>query len=214
MKKTDLFRMMQLTRAQVLYGYILSGIQKNDLSNLAEHHYLVTFIAWRLALSISGEGGKINVQRVMELAMIHDLAELFGGDISLPLARINPEARKHAKQFQQENNKLITEFFGDKKRYYQDLCKELEEKKTDESIIVKLADYIEMGQYKEYVKSNLGDYPEKIVKGSNSLFAGLKDPTAKKTLKKFLVEWSKEIGGKTFEDVLLSMTEAKNYKSV
>lgn len=41
---TNLFKLMQLTRSQPLYGYVIGGVQKNDLSNLAEHHYLVTFI--------------------------------------------------------------------------------------------------------------------------------------------------------------------------
>jgi len=43
---TKLFKLVELTRFQPQYGYALAGIPKEELSNLAEHHYLVTFIAW------------------------------------------------------------------------------------------------------------------------------------------------------------------------
>jgi len=57
---SKLFQLIQLTRSQPQYGYALSGIKQDDLSNLAEHHYLVTFIAWQLALLAKRAGlGKL-----------------------------------------------------------------------------------------------------------------------------------------------------------
>src|SRR5688572_26987474 len=99
-KLTTLFRLLELTRAQPQYGYILAEIPKSDLSDLAQHHYLVTFVAWRLAVLVVQKGGKINLERVLELSLIHDLGELFGGDISMPYARANPAARNAAKEFE------------------------------------------------------------------------------------------------------------------
>ena len=63
---TNLFKLMELTRSQPQYGYALSGIQQDELSNLAEHHYLVTFIAWQLAAHVKGAGAKIDIQKVLE----------------------------------------------------------------------------------------------------------------------------------------------------
>ena len=36
---TNLFKLMELTRSQPQYGYALAGIQQDELSNLAEHHF-------------------------------------------------------------------------------------------------------------------------------------------------------------------------------
>jgi len=52
---------MQLTRAQVQQGYLLSGIPKDKLSGLAEHHYLVTFIGWQLANYLKKTGAKLDI---------------------------------------------------------------------------------------------------------------------------------------------------------
>ena len=59
----NLFKMVQATRGMTLIGWALRGISRDQQSNLAEHHYLVTFISWRLALLAKREGGKINVQK-------------------------------------------------------------------------------------------------------------------------------------------------------
>ncbi|OGE83242.1 MAG: hypothetical protein A3B10_01130 [Candidatus Doudnabacteria bacterium RIFCSPLOWO2_01_FULL_44_21] len=56
-----LFNLMQLTRAQVQQGYLLSGIPKDKLSGLAEHHYLVTFIGWQLANYLKKTGAKLDI---------------------------------------------------------------------------------------------------------------------------------------------------------
>jgi len=72
---TNLFKIIELTRSQSQYGYILAGIKRGDLSNLAEHHYLVTFIAWQLTLYVKSKGAKISVQKVLEFSLIHDLVK-------------------------------------------------------------------------------------------------------------------------------------------
>lgn len=213
-KKTDLFKLIQLTRSQVLYGYFFSGVHLHEVSNLAEHHYLVTFIAWQLALIAKKAGGKVNVQRTIELSMVHDLAELFGGDIALPYARMNPKAREYAKLFQKENNIFIAKFFGEQQSYYEELSHELDDKNTDESLIAKLADYIEMAHYKQFIKSDIKDYVVKIVKGSDAIFERMKDPITKRVLHKFLVDWSEEINTGDIDKVYSTLKEAKKYKTV
>jgi len=75
---------MELTRSQPQYGYALAGIQQDELSNLAEHHYLVTFIGWQIASNLRQVGADVDVQKILEFCLIHDLGELFGGDISMP----------------------------------------------------------------------------------------------------------------------------------
>ena len=94
---TDLFKLAEITRHQPQYGYNVGGVLKHELSDLAQHHFLVTFMAWQLALELQSRGAKIDVQKTMEIALVHDLGELFGGDISFHYGRKNPAARKAAK---------------------------------------------------------------------------------------------------------------------
>src|SRR5262249_13704090 len=150
---TDLFRIMELTRLQPQYGYVVRDIATNDLSNLAEHHYLVTFFAWQLASQLKNKGAKIDVLRVVESAMIHDLGEIFGGDISMPYAQVNPSARKHAKAFEAENQKFLSKFFGTEERHFMELGKDILDPKSDEALIAKVADYLEHPYYLRHVKA-------------------------------------------------------------
>lgn len=154
----SLFELQQLMRSQPMYGYALSGLSKGELSDLTQHHYLVGMIAWRLARIAQTAGGGVSVERTLELALTHDIGELFGGDIAAPYARANPAARKHAKAFEQENLRYIAPFFGDDEAYVSELFRELHEKSTDEARVVKIADFIECTHYKRYIRrSTPGD---------------------------------------------------------
>lgn len=158
---TDLFKLVQITRDQPQYGYNLSGIHKHELSDLAQHHYLVTFITWQLGRLVERAGGKIFTARAMEISMIHDLGELFGSDISHYYAKTNPLARTLAKNFEHANNEFLSSFFNQDKGYYLNLVREMEQVKSDESKLAKIADYIEVLHYKQH----LGKLTEDDLKG-------------------------------------------------
>jgi 5'-deoxynucleotidase YfbR-like HD superfamily hydrolase len=151
-KLTDLFTLMELTRSMPQYGYILSGVKRDDLSNLAEHHYLVTFIAWQIALHLKSKGAKLNVGKVMEFAMVHDLGELFGGDISMPYAKVNPKAREYAKMFEEENQRFFAKFFGEQEDHFKNLGHEILDAVSDEALVAKFSDYIEHAHFKNFLK--------------------------------------------------------------
>jgi len=184
---------MEYTRAMPQYGYVLSGIKQDELSNLAEHHYLVTFVAWQLALMVNKKGADVNVAKVLEFSLIHDLGELFGGDIAMPYAKANPEARTAAKKFEAENHKFLATYFGDHQEYFQKISDEIMDAQSDEAIISKLADYIEVTQYKQYMKLlDASDVKmiepkliEKVEKMSNEV--------AREELKTFISQWVNEV---------------------
>ncbi len=190
---TDLLKIVQLTRAQKQYGYLLSGIQREQISNLAEHHYLVTFTAWQLALNLKQAGANINVEKVLEFSLIHDLGELMGGDISTFYAKMNKRARKFAKAFEEENQKYLASFFGSNGNHFKKLGKEILDAKSDEALIAKVADYMECGNYKQYVtgipKSDIEHNRIKII----GFIKKMKDKTAKKMLNEFLPVWLKSL---------------------
>lgn len=196
---TNLFKIIELTRSQVQYGYVLSGVRKNELSNLAEHHYLVAFMGWQMAKSLEKAGAKVNPSKVLELCMIHDLGELFGGDISRPYAMANPKARKLAKAFEAENQNYIRKYLA---TVDQQIWDEVMEPVTDEGIIYKIADVMECGHFLKY----MGHYKPldtKILKDKLPKLANtLKDKVAKKEMNKFVAGWLKEIQAKNATEVL------------
>lgn len=204
---TNLFKLMELTRSQPQYGYALAGIQQDELSNLAEHHYLVTFMAWQLAAQVNKSGAKIDIQKVLEFGLIHDIGELFGGDISMPYARSNPKAREYAKAFEAENQKFLAKFFGSGSEHFKDLGHEILDAKSDEAIIAKIADYLEVTHYKQYVK-NFPKFDIDLIKPKlASMIAKMADPIAKKELAKFIDKWTSDITKKEIPEILFENAE-------
>lgn len=188
-----LFRLAELMRSQPQYGYALAGIPKDELSDLAQHHYLVTFMAWQLALNLKAKGANLSVEKVLELCLTHDMGELLGGDISMPYARANPKARKLAKNFEQENLHFLSEFFGSQAGAFRKNTAEIMEPKTDEGLLAKVADYVEATHYKLYVgRLSEGDI-HMAGKGLSSKISRFKDPVAKKELTEFIKTWGREI---------------------
>lgn len=190
-KLTELFRLIELTRAQPQYGYALAGIPKDELSDLAQHHYLVAFIAWQLAVNLNAKGAKLNVEKILELALVHDLGELFGGDISMPYSRANPKARKLAKNFEQENLNFMSQYFGPYAKAFHQASSEIMEPKTDEGYVAKIADFLEATHYKLFMgRLSEGDI-HMAEKGLHSKIARFKDEAAKKAMTEFVSEWGK-----------------------
>lgn len=199
---TNLFTLLELTRAMPQYGYALSGISQNDQSNLAEHHYLVVFIAWQLAANVEKAGAKIDVTKVLEFALIHDLGELLGGDIAMPYARTNPEAKKKAKSFEAENQKYLANFFGDQKAHFQELSSEILDANSDECVIAKLADYIELTHYKLFLRMFSKADIELVTPKLKLMIDKLNDAVARKELRAFVERWKHEVGTKDISQIL------------
>jgi 5'-deoxynucleotidase YfbR-like HD superfamily hydrolase len=201
---SDLFKIIELTRSQPQYGYALSGIKQDELSNLAEHHYLVSFIAWQIALHLQSKGASIDMTKVLEFSLIHDLGELFGGDIAMPYAQANPAAREKAKAFKVENQKFIGKFFGSQSKHFQELSEEIMDASSDESIIAKIADYIELSHYKFYIGMFTDRDKELTRESFSNKIKKLKDPIAKNEMEKFIELWTSSFPGKGTLEIITS----------
>lgn len=196
-----LFRLLEITRAQQQQGYVLSEIPKSEIGDLAQHHYLVTFFAWVLAQQATRAGGMLNIQKVLELSLIHDLGELFGGDISMPYARANPKAYQLAKKFEIENIEYLSTFFGDNQKHLEELLPEVHSPASDEAMIVKIADYVEVTHFKLYThrlsKGDLAMAKEKIL----GKIKHIKDQQTKKAMANFLQIWLKGLQKRKFDEL-------------
>ncbi len=183
----DLINLLQITRAQPQYGYAVGGGNAR-IGNLAEHHYLVTMVGWQLAMLANAKGAKIDVFKVLKFCLLHDIGELFGGDIGMYYAKANPKARTFAKQFEEENQKFLSTFFSNKDEVLE-LTKEILESSSDESHIAKLADYIEVTHYKlfndQLKKKDIALIAPKL----SEKVEKIKDKVAKKELLTFVNSW-------------------------
>ncbi len=186
---TTLFRLLQIARSQPQYGYALSGISKSDSSDLAQHHYLVTMITWQLARMVKRAGAKIDVEKALEFALIHDLGELFGGDIAMPYARANPKARQAAKAFERENQKFLAQYFGEDAAYFDALSQEVLDAKSDEALISKIADYIEVTHFKIFVQRSTEADRVMIATKLKEKIDHLSDTKAKAVLEVWVADW-------------------------
>ena len=189
---TELFHLLELTRNQPQTGYAIWGGNVR-MGNLAEHHYVVIMFAWQLATNLNEQGAKLNIEKVFEFAAIHDVGELFGGDISMPYAKANPQARKYAKEFEAENQKFISKFFGSQSKHFSELSSEILDAESDEARLVKIADYLEVTHYKFFIGRFVKSDIELVSKKLDGMIAGMKDAVAKEKLGDFIIQWINEM---------------------
>lgn len=197
----NLIKLAEITRDQPQYGYNLAGLSKHELSDLAQHHYLVTFIAWQLALRVQTAGGTVNVQRVMEISMVHDLGELFGGDICHFYAKANPQARELAKAYEQENNNFLHLFFQPQLDY-QSLIAEMNAVETDEAKMAKVADYLEVLFYKHRIQKLTTYDTEGFFQGIVKRAESLQDPASRRAVLEVLQDIPKALSESNNLDIL------------
>lgn len=197
----DLFKLAEVTRDQPQYGYNLAGVHRNELSDLAQHQYLVTFIAWQLGMLIQQAGAELNVQRVMEISMIHDFGELFGSDISFYYAKANPAARKLAKEFEHENNNFLSRFFSEPGAY-QELIVEMETQATNESIVAKIADYTEV----LLNKHRMGKLLPQDIESNGAVLKSIAQKSNNQTIQTILISfinsWKDTLPGKSVLEII------------
>ncbi len=206
---TTLFKLLEITRLQPQYGYVLAGVSKSDLSDLAQHHYLVAMLALMLAKHMESKGVEINTQKVLEIALVHDLGELFGGDINFYYSRSNLKAREKAKAFEAENIEYLSKLFG---KYGEDLkanTEMFEAKGSNEAILAQCADKLELVHYKLMIGKII---PEDISSAKESVLNYSKKSTNdnfKKELENFIEQWAKEMPGKSILETMAG--EIKEY---
>lgn len=205
MKKIiDLFNLLEISRVQPQYGYSIAGGSLRQ-GNLAEHHYLVTMIGWQLAAYLNDKGANIDVFKVVKFCLVHDVGELFGGDIGMYYAKANPQARTLAKQFEEENQKFLSKYFTDEEEI-KSLSKEILDSESDEAHIAKIADYMELVHYKLFNNHLTGKDKDLGTTGLNSKIEKIKDPIAKKEVEEFLKNWFDTM--RQYESYLDASTDA------
>ncbi|KKW42010.1 MAG: TonB box-like protein [Candidatus Magasanikbacteria bacterium GW2011_GWA2_56_11] len=205
-----LFSLLQLTKEQPLTGYLTAGLKLSQTATLAEHHYTTALSAYFIAREIERAGGQINVSRLVIMALIHDLGELFGGDISGPLNRRYPDLREAKDRIAERAIDLLGGYLEETGREeLKALWEEFEHGDSDEAVIGKIMDQMDHQFYLEhycYRPSAGADYRSAFVdQHILVLTAKIKDPATKHVMDNFLSEFKTNFFGRGFEGLALLM---------
>jgi len=117
-------------------GWLQSGLASSDCESVADHSFASTILAWLIAEEYLPE---LDSNKVIKLALLHEIGEIYGGDIT-PQDKIG------------QHEKFLLEFASMQKvlsklpkaEYWIGLWEEFEKGKTAEAHFVKQIDKLEM----------------------------------------------------------------------
>jgi len=206
-KLLKLLSILQLTKEQPCTGYLASGIRIGETASLAEHHYTASLNSYFILQRVKKAGGIINEGRVMLMLMVHDLPELFGGDIAAPLNRKYPDLRIYKDKIGERAIEMMSEFLAsDEADEFKKLHKELEEFSTDEAVVAKIFDqmdhqfFLEHLNYHSKYNHDKEDYRVSFISNHVSkLTEKIKDEKTKKVMTDFLQEFINNYFNKGFQ---------------
>ena len=130
-------------------GWLVHGIKNGE--SIADHCYRMTLLSMILADTLITQGIKLDTEKVMRLALLHEIAEARIGDIPFTVLTYIPQEIKGLGEKKAVTSML--EQFGSIGRWYQELWTEFEQNETIEAKLVRAADKLElMIQVLEYEK--------------------------------------------------------------
>ena len=132
-------------------GYALRGV--TDVESVTEHSWHVLFLVWTLAQRIP----EVDTLRAMELAMVHDLAEVRTGDLPKTVAGFFPEGAKAAAE-----TAILHQMFAPLPEHAHQLHAEYAAVETAEAKLVKACDklqlMIKIFAYERWGAQGLGEF--------------------------------------------------------
>ncbi len=121
-------------------GWRMRGIQ--ECESVADHTWGTALLCMTLADALRDQGIPIDTERVLRIALIHDVGEAVIGDIPQPAD--SPVSRETKSAIEGAAVDQITGALGDRKDAYWDLWEEYESADTIEARLVRAADKLEM----------------------------------------------------------------------
>ncbi len=132
-------------------GYSLRGVPEPE--SVSEHAFHTTFLAWALA----DEEPDLDRARVVELALVHDLAEVRTGDLPRTAARYLPDGAKASAE-----RAVAGELLAPLGERAQDLVAEYQASKTREARFVAACDKLQLliktSVYETWGAGNLDEF--------------------------------------------------------
>lgn len=199
-KMLKLFSILQLTKEQPLTGYLAAGIKLSETCTLSGHHYTCALMGYFICQKIKANGGQIDEKKVVSTLLIHDLGELFGGDISGPLNRKYPELSTHKDAIGEKAVAMLADFMDEQtKTEFLALQQEFEKGNTDEKWVAKIIDQIE---HQFFLEQQNCHYQARDVFMQNHIYNlvdNLQDNKTKEVLTSFLEKFKNNLYNQGFQ---------------
>ena len=132
-------------------GYVLRGVDHPE--SVTEHSWHVLFLVWALGSRIEG----LDVHRAVEIALVHDLAELRIGDLPRVASRYFPEGAKKTAELA-----AMGEILAPLPKRALDLYREYQEGTSPEARLVKACDKLQLmlkvAVYERWGTGALGEF--------------------------------------------------------
>ncbi|MCI0525115.1 MAG: HD family hydrolase [Acidobacteria bacterium] len=150
-------------------GWLLRGVR--DVESVASHSFGVAVIAMLLADRARARGVEVNVERLLRMALLHDLTESRTGDLPSTIKQYFDKASIKAAD-ERIAREMLAEL-GDLTESYLELWFDYEHRASIESRLVKAADKLDLlVQSREYEKGGARSLQE-FWDTADSDFAGL-----------------------------------------
>lgn len=147
----DLLVELQVLDRVPRMGYLLRGL--SDPESVAEHNFHVVFLVWSLGRKIPN----LDVLRALEMALIHDLAEVRTGDLPKVAERYFVEGAKHTAE-----HAVLAELLGPLAEPGLELHSEYRAAATPEARLVKACDKLQLmlkiHVYERWGATGLGEF--------------------------------------------------------
>ena len=145
---------------------------------MADHSFGVTLLAL-----YEGERRRLDLEKILKLALIHDLEEAIIGDLT-PRDKANRGADRVQKDRERAIRKLLSKLPPDSRPAYRRLWTDLKERRSKEARLVHQLDKVEMAfQAKEYGKLTGQRKMRDFYKSASS---EISDPLLKKAFESIL----------------------------
>jgi 5'-deoxynucleotidase YfbR-like HD superfamily hydrolase len=143
-------------------GWIAHGVSLQDVESVADHSFSTCLLSLLIADLETQKGKHVRVERVMQMALFHDLSESLTFDISKEyLEYLGPKGESIKRELDYSAWKHIINLLQDSalRREYSGIEKEFEAGKTYESKIVHSADKLDiLLQVLEYRRKGYPEY--------------------------------------------------------
>ena len=120
-------------------GFIALGFKRNEADSVAAHSWTTAMLVYLLASEMKKNGGKIDVDKAVKMALFHDMAETIVGDVG---TFVKGMAKGAFAPIEEEGLKWLVKDLPSNKEIVA-LVEEYMERKTLEARVCKVADNLD-----------------------------------------------------------------------
>ena len=138
-KILKVFLTLQWAKELPRQGFIAMGFKRNEADSVAAHSFSTSLLAYFLAKQLNKEGQKVDAEKVLKMALVHDIGETIVGDVG---TFVKGMAGGVFKNIEEEGVKALTSGLDSQDEIIK-LVEEYNDRKTIEARVVKAADNLD-----------------------------------------------------------------------